>query len=45
MTNKQQRGKLTEITRQEAEDKRIVLLMKYSMQNRFLKWDKLEMEM
>ena len=27
MSNKQQRGKLTEITRQEAEDKRIVLLI------------------
>ena len=35
MSNKQQRGKLTEITRQEAEDKRIVLLMKYNMQNDF----------
>ena len=38
-------GKLTEITRQEAEDKRIVLLMKYNMQNGFLNWGKLEMEM
>ena len=37
MSNKQQRGKLTEITRQEAEDKKIVLLMKYNMQNGFLK--------
>ena len=45
MSNKQQRGKLTEITRQEAEDKRIVLLMKYNVQNRFLNWGKLEMEM
>ena len=36
---------LTEITRQEAEDKKIVLLMKYNMQNRFLNWGKLEMEM
>ena len=45
MSNKQQRGKLTEITRQEAEDKRIVLLMKYNMQNGFLNWGKLEMEM
>ena len=45
MSNKQQRGKLTEITRQEAEDKRIVLLMKYNMQNGFLNWVKLEMEM
>ena len=44
MSNKQQRGKLTEITRQEAEDKRIVLLMKYNMQNGFLNWGKLEME-
>ena len=45
MSNKQQRGRLTEITRQEAEDKRIVLLMKYNMQNGFLNWGKLEMEM
>ena len=45
MSNKQQRGKLTEITRQEAEDKRIVLLMKYKMQNGFLNWGKFEMEM
>ena len=45
MSNKQQRGKLTEITRQEAEDKRIVLLMKYNIQNGFLNWGKLEMEM
>ena len=45
MSNKQQCGKLTEITRQEAEDKRIVLLMKYNMQNGFLNWGKLEMEM
>ena len=45
MSNKQQHGKLTEITRQEAEDKRIVLLMKYNMQNGFLNWGKLEMEM
>ena len=36
MSNKQQHGKLTEIMRQEAEDKRIELLMKYSMQNGFL---------
>ena len=40
MSNKQQRGNLTEITRQEAEDKRIVLLMKYNMQNGFLNWGK-----
>ena len=45
MSNKQQRGKLTEITRQEAEDKRVVLLKKYNMQNGFLNWGKLEMEM
>ena len=45
MLNKQQRGKLTEITRQEAEDKRIVLLMKCNLQNGFLNWGKLEMEM
>ena len=45
MSNKQQRGKLTEKTRQEAEDKRIVLLMRYNMQNGFLNWGKLEMEM
>ena len=45
MSNKQQHDKLTEITRQEAEDKWIVLLMKYNMQNRFLNWGKLEMEM
>ena len=45
MSNKQQRGKLTEITRQEVEDKMIVLLMKYNMQNEFLNWGKLEMEM
>ena len=45
MPNKQQRGKPTEITRQEAEDKRIVLLMKYNMQNGFRNWGKLEMEM
>ena len=45
MSKKQQSGKLTEITRQEAEDKRIVLLMKYNMQNGFLNWGKLEMEM
>ena len=44
MSNKQQRGKRTEITRQEAEDKRIVLLMKYNMQNGFLNWGKLEMQ-
>ena len=35
MSNKQQCGKLTEITRQEAEDKSIVLLMKYDMQMDF----------
>ena len=45
MSNKQQRGKLTELTRQEAEDKRIVMLMKYNMQNGFLNSGKLEMEM
>ena len=45
MSNKQQRGKLTELTRQEAEDKRIVMLKKYNMQNGFLKRGKLEMEM
>ena len=45
MSNKQQRGKLTQLTRQEAEDKRIVMLLKYSMQNGFLNWGKLEMEM
>ena len=45
MSNKQQRGKLTELTRQEAEDKRIVMLMRYNMQNGFLNWGKLEMEM
>ena len=45
ISNKQQRGKLTEITRQEAEDKRIVLLMKCNMQNGFLNWGKLEVEM
>ena len=47
MSNKQQRGKLTELTRQEAEDKRIVMLLKYNicMQNGFLNWGKLEMEM
>ena len=28
MSNKQQRGKLTELTRQEAEDKRIAMLMR-----------------
>ena len=44
MSNKQQRGKLTELTRQAAEDERIVMLMKYSMQNEFLNWGKLEME-
>ena len=43
MSNKQQRGKLTEIARQEAEDKSIVLLMEYNMQNGFLNWGKLEM--
>ena len=32
MSNKQQCGKLTELTRQEAEDKRIVMLMRYNMQ-------------
>ena len=36
MSNKQQHGKRTEITRQEAEGKRIVLLMKYNIQNGFL---------
>ena len=36
MSNKQQHGKLKEFSRQEAEDKRIVMLMKYNMQNRFL---------
>ena len=47
MSNKQLHGKLTEITRQEFEagDKRVVLLMKYNMQNGFLNWGKLEMEM
>ena len=45
MSNKQQRGKLTQLTRQEAEDKRIVMLLKYNMQNGFLNWSKLEMEM
>ena len=45
MSNKLQRGKLTELTRQEAEDKRIVMLMKYNMQNGFLNWGKLGMEM
>ena len=45
MPNKQQRGKLTEITREEAEAKRIVLLMKYNMKNGFLNWGKLEMKM
>ena len=45
MSNKQQCGKLTELTRQEAEDKRIVMLMRYNMQNGFLNWGKLEMEM
>ena len=45
MSNKQQRGKLTQLTRQEAEDKRIVMLMRYNMQNGFLNWGKLEMEM
>ena len=44
MSNKQQRGKLTELTREEAEDKRIVMLMRYNMQNGFLNWGKLEME-
>ena len=29
MSNKQQRGKLTQLTRQEAEDKRVVMLLKY----------------
>ena len=45
MLNKQQHGKLTELTRQEAEDKRIIMLMRYNMQNGFLNWGKLEMEM
>ena len=45
MSSKQQRDKLTELTRQEAEDKIIVMLMKYNMQNRFLIWGKLEMEL
>ena len=45
MSNKQQCVKLTEITRQEAEDKRIMLLMKYNLQNGFLNCGKLEMEM
>ena len=31
MSNKQQRGKLTELIRQEAEAKRIVMLMRYNM--------------
>ena len=35
MPNKQQRGKLTELTKQETEDKRIVMLMKYNMQMDF----------
>ena len=38
MSNKQQHGKLTELTRQEEEDKRIVMLMRYNMQNGFLIW-------
>ena len=33
MSNKQQRGKQTELTRQEAENKRIVMLLKYGMKN------------
>ena len=45
MSNKQQRVKLTDITRQAAADKRIVLLMKYNMQNGLRNWGKLEMEM
>ena len=45
MSNKQQHGKLTQLTRQEAEDKRIAMLLKYNMQNGFLNWGKLEMEM
>ena len=45
MSTKQRRGKLTELTRQEAEDKRIVMLMKYNIQNGFLNWGKLKMEM
>ena len=45
MSNKQQRGKLTDISRQEAEDKMIVLLIKYNMQNGFLNWGKWKMEM
>ena len=42
MSYKQQCGKLTELTRQEAEDKKIVMLMKYNMQNGFLNWGKLD---
>ena len=38
ISNKQQCGKLRELTRQEAEDKRLVMLMKYNMQNGFLNW-------
>ena len=45
MSNKQQRGKLTELTRQEAAGIRIVMLMRYNTQNGFLNWGKLEMEM
>ena len=40
MSNKQQCGQLTQLTRQEAEDKKIVMLMKYNMQNGFLNWGK-----
>ena len=45
MSHKEQRGTLTQTIRQEAEDKRIIMLMKYNMQNGFLNWGKLEMEM
>jgi len=36
-------GKLIELTRKEGEDKIIVMLMKYNIQNGFLNWGKLEM--
>ena len=45
VSSKQQHGKLTELPRQEAADKRIVMLMKYNRQNGFLNWVKLEIEM
>ena len=35
-------GKLTKLTRLEAQDKIIVMLIKYNLQNGFVRWGKFE---